>query len=90
MMSLAEDVQKGRPREELQQTEYRMVFKELTWTKGVVLKGPQLVLLKNLRAAVIAMAHETHHGEDRIIRYLRERVWFPKLAEQGAHHFCLQ
>ena len=43
-MSLAEDVQKGRLREELQQTEYRT------------------------------------------IRYLRERVWFPKLAE----HFCLQ
>ena len=39
MMSVAEDVQKGRLRGELQQTEYKAVFGELTWTKGVLLKG---------------------------------------------------
>ena len=52
-------LKKGRLREELQKTEYKMVFKELTWTKGVFLKGPQLVLPKNLRAAVIALALAT-------------------------------
>jgi hypothetical protein len=82
MMSLAEDVQQGRLRAELQQTEYKAVFGELTWTKGVLLKGTQLVLPRSLWAEVIALAHEGHQGEDRTIRYLRERVWFPRLAEQ--------
>ena len=49
----------------------------MTWTKGVLLKGTQLVLPKTLWAEVIALAHEGHQREDRTIRYLKER-----LAEQ--------
>ena len=82
LMSLVGDVQKGKLRSDLQQTEYKAVFGELTWTKGVLLKGTQLVLPKTLWAEVIALAHEGHQGGDRTIRYLRERVWFPRLAEQ--------
>ena len=82
LMNIAEDVQKGRLRSELQKTEFKSVFGELTWTKGVLLKGMQLVMPRSLRAEVIALAHEGHQREDRAIRYLRERVWFPKLAEQ--------
>ena len=37
LMNIAEDVQKGRLRNELQKTEYKSVFGELTWTKGVLL-----------------------------------------------------
>ena len=40
------------------------------------------MLPRSLWAEVIALAHEGHQGEDRTIRYLRERVWFPKLSEQ--------
>ena len=47
LMSLAEYMQQGRLRGELQQTEYKVV------------------LPKSLRAAVIALAHEGHQGEDR-------------------------
>ena len=82
LTQLAEDVQQGRLRKELQNTDFKSVFQELTWTKGVLLKGAQLVLPRSLQAAVIALAHEGHQGEDRTIRYLRERVWFPRLAEQ--------
>ena len=60
LMSLAEDVQKGKLRGDLQQTEYKAVFGELTWTKGVLLKGTQLVLPKTLWAEVIALAHGGH------------------------------
>ena len=60
LMSFAEDMQKGKLRGDMQQTEYKAVFGELTWTKGVLLKGTQLVLPKTLWAEVIALAHGGH------------------------------
>ena len=83
MMNVAEDVQKGRLSLELQKTEYKSVFGELTWGKGVLLKGTQLVLPRSLWAEVIALAHEGHQGEDRTIRYLIKRVMFPKVGGAG-------
>ena len=56
LMSLVEDVQKGKLSGDMHQTDYKAVFGELTCTKGVLLKGTQLVLL----AEVIALAHEGH------------------------------
>ena len=58
LMSLVEDVQKGKLSGDMHQTDYKAVLGELTCTKGVLLKGTQLVLL----AEVIALAHEGHQA----------------------------
>ena len=82
LSKLMADIQRGRLSEELRNTEYKGVFEELTTTSGVILKGERLVMPKALHPMVIALAHEGHQGEDRTTRNLREKVWFPKLAEK--------
>ena len=58
------------------------MFSDLTVTKGPLLKGDQLVIPRSLYGRVLAAAHEGHQGEDRTIRNLRERNWFPGMAEK--------
>ena len=82
LQQLVADVQRGRLRKELRTSDYNAVFSELTYTKGLLLKGDRLLIPRSLYGRVISVAHEGHQGEDRTIRNIRERNWFPGLAEK--------
>ena len=79
--AVMEDVQKGQLRKELQKSEYSQVFDELTVTQEVLLRGERLVIPPSLQADCIALAHEGHQGEEKSIQNLRDKVWFPRLAQ---------
>ena len=59
---------------------YRQVFQEMTYIKGLLLKGTQLVIPPSLQREVIEAAHEGHMKERKTIATLRERNWFPRLS----------
>ena len=81
LSNLAEDVQSGRLRQELKTTKYVKVFEELTYTQGVLLRQERLVIPQELRADVIALAHEGHPGIVPMLRQLRQDVWWPGMTE---------
>ena len=66
----------------MKDSEYSVVFNELIVTKGLLLKGDRLVIPRSLYGRDIAAAHKGHLGEDMTIRNIRERNWFPGLAEK--------
>ena len=82
LKQLMVEVDKGKMSKDIKSSEYGQVFSELTVTKGLLLKGDQLVIPRSLYGRVLAAAHEGHQGEDRTIRNLRERNWFPGMAEK--------
>ena len=82
LKQLMVEVDKGKMSKDIKSSEYGQVFSELTVTKGLLLKGDQLVTPRSLFGWVLAAAHEGHQGEDRTIRNLRERNWFPGMAEK--------
>ena len=70
---------------------YRDVFSELSVVQGLILGGSKLVVLQELRAQVINLAHEGHQGIVRTKQFLRATTWFPgmdKLVEEEIAH-CL-
>ena len=81
LVLLTQDLKTGRMSKEVGGTEFKKVFGELTHTQGLLLRGDRLVMPKDLQARVIAAAHEGHQGEEKTLRYLRERVWFPGMTE---------
>ena len=52
----------------------------MTYIKGLLLKGTQLVIPPTLQQVVIEAAHEGHMKERKTIATLRERNWFPRLS----------
>ena len=82
LKQLMKEVTKGRMDQDTKSSEYGQVFTELTVANGLLLKGEQLVIPRSLYGRVLAAAHEGHQGEDRTIRNLRERNWFPGMAEK--------
>ena len=75
------DLKAGKMSQEVADTEFKKVFGELTITQGLLLRGDRLVIPRELQAKVIAAAHEGHQGEEKTLRYLRERVWFTGMTE---------
>ena len=81
LSQLVKDVQSGRLRQELKDTKYGKVFPELTYTQGVLLRQERLVIPQELRADVVALAHEGHPGIVPMLRQLRQDVWWPGMTE---------
>ena len=75
LSQLAENLMRGRLRQELKNTKYGTVFTELTYTQGILLRQERIVIPDELRADVIALAHEDHPGMVMMLRQLRQDVW---------------
>ena len=75
---LMEDIDRGECRKALHQ--YSKIFQEMTVVDGIVVRGSQLVIPKNLQAEVIQIAHEGHLGQDKTLGMLRQTVWFPNMS----------
>ena len=86
LMALAEDIQRGRLHPGPHNKDFEKVFLELTYTQGVIMRGEQLVIPYKLQSEVIALAHEGHLGMQATIRNLRERVWWPRMAQQAKEY----
>ena len=56
---------------------YALVFRELSYAEGVVIRGHQLVIPKSLQERVISICHEGHLEIVKTKQLLRSRVWFP-------------
>ena len=75
---MVEDIKAGRCRNGL--TRYTKVFHELT-EDGVVMRGEQVVIPKELQPMVVHLAHEGHLGQDKMLGLLRETCWFPGMGD---------
>ena len=65
-------------------TGYKNVFEELYLVDGLIVRGiqQQLIIPKELQAAVVQLAHEGHLlGEDKTLGLLRETCWFPGMSK---------
>ena len=75
---LMEDIERGECRNALHQ--FSKIFRELTVVDGIVVRGSQLIIPKNLQAEVIQLAHEGHLGQEKTLGMLRQTVWFPNIS----------
>ena len=57
------------------------VFSELTYTQGILIRQERIVIPDELRADVIALAHEGHPGMVTMLRQLRQDVWWPGMTQ---------
>ena len=62
---------------------YSSLFDELTVAEGLVLRGERIVVPRELREAMVKIAHEGHQGIVRTKQLLRAHVWFPGIVWQG-------
>ena len=68
---------------------YRQMLHELTYTRGVILRGDKLVIpdtefapgVGSLRQVITDIAHEGHQGIVKCKQLLRSKVWFPNLDD---------
>ena len=63
-------------------TRYTNVFPELSEVGGIVMRGDQIVIPRELQATVVHPAHEGHLGQDKTLGLLRETCWFPGMGDQ--------
>ena len=60
---------------------YRMIKDELTvTTKGIILRGSEIVILEILKQKAIDIAHESHLGISKTKALIREKIWFPNMG----------
>ena len=79
LSQVMEDIQKGVCRNSL--TRYSKVFEELSVIDGMVVRGEQLVIPRDLQAMVVQLAHEGHMGHEKTLNTLRQDCWFPGMSE---------
>ena len=68
---------------------YRQMLHELTYTRGIILRGDKLVIpdtefapgVGSLRQVITDIAHEGHQGIVKCKQLLRSKVWFPNLDD---------
>ena len=68
---------------------YRQMLQELTYTRGIILRGDKLVIpdtefapgVGSLRQVITDIAHEGHQGIVKCKQLLRSKVWFPNLDD---------
>ncbi len=63
-------------------TRYTNVFPELSEVGGIVMRGDQIVIPRELQATTVHLAHEGHLGQDKTLGLLRETCWFPGMGDQ--------
>ena len=78
LQMLKEDIMEGQCRNSLHQ--YTQIFGELAVVDGLVVRGEQLVIPKELWKHVIQVAHEGHMGQDKTLALLRQTAWFPGMG----------
>ena len=62
-------------------TRYTNVFPELSEVEGIVMRGDQIVIPRELQAMAVHLAHEGHLGQDKTLGLLRETCWFPGMGD---------
>ena len=78
LQMLKADIKEGKCRNSLHR--YAQVFGELAVVDGLVVRGEQLVIPKELWTHVIQVAHEGHMGQDKTLGLLRQTAWFPGMG----------
>ena len=89
MQKLISCIRKGYISKDPDLQPYKQVFRELTFTQGVILRGDRLVIPTkelapgegNLQQLAVDLAHEGHQGEVKCKRLLRSKLWFPNLDQ---------
>ena len=76
-----EDLEKGEFRKAL--SRYTQVFSEMAVVDGLVMRGGQLVIPKELQSVVVQLAHEGHFMYEKTLNTLRQSNLFPGMAEMG-------
>ena len=61
---------------------YKRVKDELCMSNGIVLRGSRIVMPRILWQATLSNAHEGHQGIVRTKQMVREKVWWPGIAQQ--------
>ena len=62
-------------------TRFTNVFPELSEEEGIVMRGDQIVIPRELQATAVHLAHEGHLGQDKTLGLLRETCWFPGMGD---------
>ena len=81
MVKLVKAVQTGLGIKELPKNPYTRVVQELSYAKGMLVRGTQVVIPRELQGRAVALAHEGHEGIEPTLRNLRDKVWFPYMAD---------
>ena len=61
---------------------YKCVKDELCMSNGIVVRGSRIVMPRILLQATLSNAHEGHKGIVRTKQMVREKVWWPGIAQQ--------
>ena len=61
---------------------YRKVLDELSYDKGVLVRGTKVLMPGELDPRAVALAHEGHKGIEATLRNLRDKVWFPDMSKR--------
>ena len=75
-------MRQGRLSEEVRETPYTKILEDHLVVDGIIVKGGRIVLPNTLINHVLDLSHKSHGlRESKTIRYLRTKVWFPKMAD---------
>ena len=72
------DIRLGKYRPALHR--YQKVFEELTIVDRLVVWEEQLIIPLALKGDAIQLTHEGHLGQDKILQWMRQSVWFPNMG----------
>ena len=61
---------------------YALIKHELTFKKGMLLRGTMLVIPISLRERILKLAHQYHQGISKTKALLREKVWWPGINKE--------
>ena len=78
LQMLLEDIRLGKFRPALHR--HQQVFEELTIVDGLVVWEEQLIIPLALQGEAIQLTHEGHLGQDKILQWMRQSVWFPNMG----------
>lgn len=61
-------------------SKWRQYAGEFAVDRGLLLRGDKIFIPQQLRKRVLNAAHEGHPGRDKMLKRLREKVWWPTLS----------
>jgi len=73
------------------------IYNELSVEDGILMRGDKIYIPNasdqpgqpNIRSKIVTIAHEGHPGETMMKRYIRLRLWFPKMDKEITVRGCL-
>ena len=75
-------VQTGLGRKELPKSPYRKELDELSYQRGVLLRGTRVLIHFELKGRAVELAHKGHEGIEITLCNLRDKVWFPDMIKR--------